>query len=184
MARINYSNLKKIKCQYCRTEVEPTGPAQKNCETCNKHVENINAQVKRDIIRFKKFNTYNSIGRGGTQSKGILSPHYKNGIGFFKRAAKKFKESVRFCERCGEDLKYASRYYYCVHHRDHDRTNNIPSNFELLCKRCHQLHHGCVGNLLVVRESATTILKESTLKWVEAVGIREDGDIVCSHRKL
>jgi hypothetical protein len=184
MAKINYENLKEIECQYCKITFKPTGPAQKYCVDCLRHIENLNAQVKRDIIRFNKFGTYKSIGKGGTQPKGVLSPHYKHGISFFMKTAKKVKETIRYCERCGEDLKYASRYYYCIHHRDHDRTNNTLENFELLCKRCHQLHHGCVDNLLVVRESATTILKESTLKWVEAVGIRGDDDIVCSHGKL
>lgn len=35
---------------------------------------------------------------------------YKNGIGFFRREGSKLKETVRYCERCGKDLKNAGRY--------------------------------------------------------------------------
>ena len=34
-----------------------------------------------------------------------------------------------------------------VHHKDHNRKNNVESNFELLCKRCHQVEHECWKNL-------------------------------------
>lgn len=147
MAKINYEGLGEINCQYCGTQIKPTGPAQKHCEQCNKHLESINSQVKRDIIRYKKFGSYDSIGKGGSQKKGQDSPHWKSGIGFFHKISKYIKEERRYCERCGEDLKYASRWHYVVHHKDHDRTNNDVSNFELLCKRCHQVHHGCENNL-------------------------------------
>jgi hypothetical protein len=35
------------------------------------------------------------------------------------------------------------KYEWVVHHRDHDRSNNVDENFELLCKRCHQIEHEC-----------------------------------------
>lgn len=83
------------------------------------------------------------IGKGGGQPKGRNSPSYKNGIKYFHDSAKRIKEERRFCECCGKDLIDADRYHWCVHHIDHDRTNNEDSNFKLLCKRCHQVEHEC-----------------------------------------
>lgn len=83
------------------------------------------------------------IGRGGGQKKGEDSPFYKNGIRYFHAEAGKVKDERRYCERCNEDLIDADRWHWCVHHIDHDRTNNKRDNFELLCKRCHQLEHEC-----------------------------------------
>jgi len=39
------------------------------------------------------------------------------------------------CERCGENGTDR-------HHRDLNMRNNIPSNIEVLCERCHILAHG------------------------------------------
>jgi 5-methylcytosine-specific restriction endonuclease McrA len=36
---------------------------------------------------------------------------------------------------------------WVVHHRDHNHANNVDSNFELLCKSCHQKEHDCQSNL-------------------------------------
>ena len=57
------------------------------------------------------------------------------------------------CERCGKDLEDATRWKWCVHHKDHDHSNHELSNLELLCKRCHQLEHSCQDNLKVQRLS-------------------------------
>lgn len=42
------------------------------------------------------------------------------------------------CNRCGYDRHPAILH---VHHRDHNRNNNHPSNLEILCPRCHKVHH-------------------------------------------
>lgn len=79
--------------------------------------------------------------------RGSVNPKYVSGIGLFFRARKIYKDSVRYCERCGKDLKDAGRYMWCVHHKDHDRTHNTGDNFELLCKSCHQREHECAKQL-------------------------------------
>lgn len=43
------------------------------------------------------------------------------------------------CERCGFVPEHYAQLE--IHHKDHDRTNNDPSNFETLCANCHKLHH-------------------------------------------
>lgn len=59
---------------------------------------------------------------------------------------------------------------WCVHHVDGNRVNNEFSNLVLMLNGDHQrLHHYLAG--------ATTISKESTLKWVETCGtpfVRDD----------
>lgn len=80
--------------------------------------------------------------------RGKDSPCYKNGIGEFIRFRKSLKQKV--CNRCGKDLTNVSRYEWCVHHKNHDRNCNRIDNFEVLCKRCHQLEHGCVNKLQIV----------------------------------
>jgi len=42
------------------------------------------------------------------------------------------------CERCGWNEEILVLH---VHHRDHDRTNDVPENWEVLCPNCHKLHH-------------------------------------------
>ncbi len=49
---------------------------------------------------------------------------------------RKIKTSKQYhCERC------SSKRILCAHHIDHDRNNDSPDNFEILCKRCHDKHH-------------------------------------------
>lgn len=79
------------------------------------------------------------VGSGGAQD-GEKNYGYKTGIG--KYSQKAFKYYGRRCNRCTDinDL--------LVHHKDENRTNNSIENLEVLCKRCHQIHH-------TVRDTAT-----------------------------
>ncbi|WP_425512192.1 HNH endonuclease [Xanthomonas translucens] len=54
---------------------------------------------------------------------------------------------VRYCERCRKDLLGLPPAMRAVHHKDHNRKHNEERNFELLCKRCHQVEHECWRNL-------------------------------------
>ena len=72
-------------------------------------------------------------------------PSYKTGIGWYRDLILQSKEHK--CERCFEEIDFSNPYKWCVHHKNHDRTCNNIENLELLCKRCHQLEHDCIGNL-------------------------------------
>ena len=62
---------------------------------------------------------------------------------------------------------------WCVHHCNFITTDNRIENLVLMLMSDHmRLHHYLAG--------ATTISKESTLKWVEAHGTPWRDDIVCS----
>ncbi len=72
------------------------------------------------------------VGSGGNQL-GTNNHAYKNGISNFSEKA--FALYGKKCNRCG------SLDNLLTHHRDHNRNNNDSSNWEVLCKRCHQTHH-------------------------------------------
>lgn len=79
--------------------------------------------------------------------RGKDSPFYKTGIGDFFRYRRELRE--KHCNRCGKDLTRASRFQWVVHHKNHDRTCNTEDNFEILCKRCHQIEHNCADKLKI-----------------------------------
>lgn len=106
-----------------------------------------------------------------SDNKGYLmvpKPHWYAGR---KGSKHVFQHSVVVCERLGLTEVPAG---WCVHHCDHNPLNNDFDNLVLLKLGDHcRLHNSLEG--------ATTISKESTLKWVEAHGtpLKRD-DIVCS----
>lgn len=163
MAKINYNNLSSRVCLYCKVEYKPTGPAQKACPLCQGFLNSVESQVKRDILRYKKFGTYERLGQGYSNKKGSEHTQYVNGIGsFISTLSPRAKQELRYCQSCGKDLIDAGRYHWCAHHIDHDRSNNTWENITLLCKSCHQREHKVWENFNM--ESATTISEESTLK--------------------
>jgi len=83
------------------------------------------------------------LGKGGGNKEGKDNKHYVNGMGQFYKIRQHLRETIKHCQACHKDLTHASRYEWCVHHIDHDRTNNVEENFEMLCKRCHQIEHEC-----------------------------------------
>lgn len=97
------------------------------------------------------------------------------GIGYFIKRRKEILNERKNCNRCDKFLLGLTKYEWCVHHMDHDRTNNDETNFELLCKRCHQLEHckHSTENGQYIQGS-TTIPEGSTAKRLEAVGTREE----------
>lgn len=119
-------------CTECGKIFTPTG-------RCAKFCGNKCRGVSRDRVELGKWFLRRCspqwIGSGGRQKRGAEHYSYTTGI---KNFAKNKKDK---CERCG------STKYLCVHHRDEDRTNNKSSNAETLCKRCHQIHHGCILRL-------------------------------------
>ncbi|HET8686521.1 MAG TPA: HNH endonuclease [Methanosarcina sp.] len=139
----------------CGTEYTPTGPAAKFCPVC--------ADTKRKEASRRGAQTYRikngliknpGVGKGGAPTRGAASSTYKNGIAFFMKSRKTIREERRYCERCNVDLISANRWQWVIHHRDHNRGNNTVENFELLCKRCHQIEHDCEKAFL---SRATTI---------------------------
>jgi hypothetical protein len=87
------------------------------------------------------------IGKGKANTSGPADSQYKHGIRWFRRIRYVLREEIGECQRCHIDLRNVGRGRWAVHHRDYDRTHNTRENLELLCKKCHQEEHDCVGNL-------------------------------------
>lgn len=141
-------------CQ-CGTVYLPKGPAAKYCPACAEANSKESKRRSAQAYKIRHGLVANpGVGKGGSPTRGDNSVCYKNGIAFFMKSRRRILEERRYCERCEKDLKDATRYHWVVHHRDHDRSNNTEANFELLCKRCHQLEHDCQNAFL---SRATTI---------------------------
>lgn len=138
-------------CPVCSKHFQSTGRNQKYCSrTClrKKEWENHKQDMENKGTPLKE--------HGGSRWSGKDHNWYKNGNGFFHKYKHLLRSTQRYCERCRKDLKYVGDFEWCVHHKDHNRNNNVEANYELLCKSCHQKHH-IRHRLGKVQEGATTI---------------------------
>jgi hypothetical protein len=137
--------LKDRNCLICNIIYTPTGSCSKHCETCAKHYKRTKAAADQQAYRIRNGLIKNpGVGSGNGAGKGKDHHSYVNGLGCdFQNVRKRIKEERRYCQKCDKDLIDATRYHWCIHHIDHDRTNNVETNFQLLCKRCHQIEHEC-----------------------------------------
>lgn len=122
------------------------------CENCEKEYSVPPNQASRS--RFcSRLCTNRWIARN-TPKYGRDNPMYKNGSGaaYYRREA--FRIHGEKCNRCGE-LNFNK---LLVHHIDENRKNNPDngSNWEVLCKRCHQLNHKCENNLPAKKSRVST----------------------------
>lgn len=99
-------------------------------------------------------------------------------INYFMTRRREILKERKYCNRCNKYLLNLNRFEWCVHHIDHDRTNNTEENFELLCKACHQAEHATRDEKGRYSQSSTTIPKGSTPKQVEAVGTSYINDVM------
>lgn len=130
-------------CAQCGTTFTPTGANSKFCSKKCKYLD------RKSKLHRERAASGNPVGKSGGNYGRTGADHWawKNGISVFERTRGAIRDEIGSCERCGKDLQSASWAEWCIHHRDHDRTNNTRENFELLCKRCHQLEHRCSENL-------------------------------------
>lgn len=112
------------------------------CEYCGKDFKIVLSRVA--TARFCSRACQNKwLGEKHKENTGPRNSGFKNGstTSYYRREA--FKLFGTQCQRCGSTEKLV------VHHKDGNRKNNPPdgSNWEILCKRCHQIHHDCINNL-------------------------------------
>lgn len=153
-------------CKICGVMYTPTGPCSYYCPTCAEGQRKLSNR-RKEIAYRKRKGCLVGVGKGGAPHRGELNPMWKGGVAsIFASHRSQMRATIKHYEWCGKDLTDVGRYEWCVHHIDHNRKNNNRSNLVMLCKRCHQVHHECIRNL--IPESATTISKESTSKQMEA----------------
>ncbi len=114
-------------CQMCNKEFQPSSGSAKVCTACKPIADKLR-QKEYHQKRYKQKGAYK-----WEMPKGKDSPFYKNGIGTFREDALRALPNV--CNRCG------SVHNLCVHHKDYNRKNNSVTNWEILCKSCHQQEH-------------------------------------------
>jgi hypothetical protein len=138
-------NFKDKVCTICNKPYTPIGSSSKYCKPCGDKYKRVKMCEHQQAYKIRKGLIKNpGVGSGKAQGFGKEHHSYTTGIGCtFQDGRHKIKEDRRYCERCNEDLINATRHTWCLHHKDHDRTNNVEENFELLCKRCHQVEHDC-----------------------------------------
>ena len=125
----------------------PTGRCSKYCKECKPEMLRLLAIKGTSDYRIRKGLVQKpGSGKGGNPSRGKGDSSYRTGISYFQNSRHRIKTERRYCERCKKDLLEATRYEWCIHHRDYNRTNNNDENFELLCKRCHQIEHDCISS--------------------------------------
>ncbi len=140
-------------CKHCGNSYIPNGSSScfcsKPCRVQYYKDKGISRQYRMT------FNAKNGcqvgVGSGGLTKSGKDNFGYTTGISIFRNHGRQLKESGVPCNRCGKSLVDAPRGMWCSHHIDQDRTNNDLSNFELLCKRCHQINHDSYDNLMKVQ---------------------------------
>lgn len=167
-------------CRICGCDFIGTGPAALFCEEhraekkafWKEHNRKYVAETRAASGQIKK----PGVGKGGNPNLLHKNPNYKHGFYVAERQRHEVKQRGD-CERCGKDLRYANRWSWCVHHKDHNHSNHDYSNLELLCKRCHQVEHECHK---AFTKGATTIPKGSTPKQAETLSALQGGDIVSS----
>lgn len=121
------ADRKNKRCSVCYKYFTPSGNCQKRCSRC------------RLLPRFRRFSEYytkrkSGVGSGGNQWEGNNS-QYKDGSSGYR---KHIKDE---CEDCG-GVRHLN-----VHHKNHNRKDGRKKNLKTLCKRCHQILHGCADNL-------------------------------------
>jgi ribosomal protein S27AE len=127
-------------CVICGENYVATGIAQKTCGVvCSRRNKTIIARDR--AIRL-------GLNKEGPKFGGVRCstehPNYKHGLGSIQNKWGMFiKTHRRYCERCNKDLIDATHYFWAIHHRDYNKYNNPEdgSNWELLCKRCHNIEH-------------------------------------------
>ena len=141
-----YKTIGKEKsCRECGTLFLTKGPASLYCEKCGPKI--LKEKVKKSRVKSALAKGV-KVGIGSGNYYGRFNkkhPSYKTGIGWYRDLVLENKPHI--CERCSDTIDFTNSYKWCVHHKDHNRTNNTLENLELLCKRCHQLEHNCIDNL-------------------------------------
>lgn len=116
--------MRTIVCVQCLNTFETKSKRKdkRMCPNCLK-----TNKIRQVMLAKKRLIPTTEIGVGsGRSSKNLIRP-------LTDRNYRKVKKDS--CELCG------STNNLCVHHVDHNRTNNNLNNLITVCKQCHQEHH-------------------------------------------
>jgi len=129
-------------CRTCGQLFQPKGTCAFFCPTCAV-LANKRRRREADIRKYLKLGRQVGVGKGGANAKGSNDDQFKTGVAKFHKDRERVLRERKCCERCSKNVLNVGWAFRVVHHRDHDRSHNEDSNYELLCKRCHQIEHKC-----------------------------------------
>lgn len=112
-------------CDTCGERFTATGNNQKRCAGCKRSHE-------KSMCKARHQRTYV---RTGYKQAGVCNNNWKGGIGTYREG-----RILNDCNRCENRA-------VLTHHIDRNRNNNVNSNLEDLCKKCHQEEHKCSDSL-------------------------------------
>lgn len=125
-------------CVDCNISFEIRGQNHIRCDDCAK---------RKSFERSREYRlkyVYKGVGSGSTTGWEKDNPYYRHGRCVFRRWAKeRLKLLNHRCERCGIIIDASKRGTWAGHHKDHNPSNNIRENLEVLCRRCHAIEHEC-----------------------------------------
>ena len=145
-----------LECAICGKKFEHlkthrSGTTRRYCDECRdelKRQRSYDLRVRRGFIRNP------GVGSGNAQGKGPESKFYKTGGRIYRKMAQAIIPADQWkCYYCGATSSKSrtdptKQLPLLVHHIDGNRNNNDPSNWRIVCKRCHQvIEHNCEDNL-------------------------------------
>lgn len=173
--------MKEKDCLFCGTRFILTGRNQKYCckEHQIQHADQLGIRKEYRDRANAKMGRVVGIGSGGLTGTGPRNSAYKNGRCAFRNFARELKALGVPCNKCGKDLRDASRGHWLGHHKDHNPENNDLNNLVLLCKKCHHYHHEVYRNLPSLKNVQRLSRKGVEDSVLEAQNIQKlDDDIV------
>lgn len=135
MALVKGAVRKPKECRACDAMFTPTGNAAKYCTECAEF-RRAWGKWRDSVVKIERSGGIPFIGSGGMNRGQGKCHHTYRRVHLDNIYA---KQEGR-CFICYDPLKKADM---LLHHLDHDRTNNVESNLEGVCKRCHQIEHEC-----------------------------------------
>lgn len=120
--------FKQLTCPACHVLFQATGPAAKFCKECSEFRQ-------RSLAKFHARAKRTGAGSGG-QNMGAATVHNYR----YRYLTKLYIKQKGLCTSCKDSFPES---VLLVHHLDEDRNNNVETNLELMCKRCHQVEHEC-----------------------------------------
>lgn len=123
------------------------------CGHCRKEYRGNRSAILRGT---KKFCSYECACRAHTGEGHPLwkGDRIETKVGGRTRCQKMFK--ITPCERCGKPGRDR-------HHKDGNTKNNVPSNVQILCRRCHMIIDGRLGRF-VAAGAPTRTARATTMK--------------------
>lgn len=124
-------------CTACGVMYQPKGNAAKFCTECSEF-------RSKAMVRYHSASRHLRAGRNiGVGSGGANAHTAENAtIGTYRRVflTRLYLSQSGTCWDCKEAFPES---LLLVHHKDHNRHNNMIDNLQLVCKRCHQIEHQC-----------------------------------------